>query len=134
MKAEYFFLFPKIDEKKNGLVFALLKRAKILNEQLSIDPIIVTTDYDRYLAKNYWSLISSQLAPASIGYLNLYGDLQGTHLRLSSPQHHPIQENFFNPGVLKNQFLQLLTNEFTIKTIKIICMKYDIKNTKHYAM
>ncbi|MFX8354905.1 glycosyl transferase, partial [Acinetobacter baumannii] len=53
MKTQYFFLFPKIDQKKNGLVFALLKRAKILNEQLGISPTIITTEYDRSLAENY---------------------------------------------------------------------------------
>ena len=88
MKNHYFFLFPKIDEKKNGLVFALLKRAKILHEKLGIDPIIITTDYDRSLAQNYWNLVSSNLAPSSIGYLNLYGDLQGTPLRLAEKKYH----------------------------------------------
>lgn len=132
MKAEYFFLFPKIDEKKNGLVFALLKRAKILNEQLAIDPIIVTTDYDRYLAKNYWSLISSQLAPTSIGYLNLYGDLQGTHLRLSSSQHHPIQENFFNPGVLKKPISSTFNQRIHDKNNKNYL--YEIRHQEYQTL
>lgn len=103
MKKQYFFLFPKIDEKKNGLVFALLKRAKILHEKLGIDPIIITTDYDRSLAKNYWNLISSNLAPSSIGYLNLYGDLQGTPLRLAEKKYHKNDKKMFNENISNTQ-------------------------------
>ncbi len=101
MKTQYFFLFPKIDQKKNGLVFALLKRAKILNEQLGISPTIITTEYDRSLAENYWSLISTNLAPPSIGYLNLYGDFQGTHLKLANKKIHSPMVEMFNSNILK---------------------------------
>jgi len=101
MKTQYFFLFPKIDQKKNGLVFALLKRAKILNEQLGISPTIITTDYDHSLAENYWSLITTNLAPTSIGYLNLYGDFQGTHLKLANKKIHNPTVEMFNSNILK---------------------------------
>ncbi|WP_151964513.1 glycosyltransferase [Acinetobacter oleivorans] len=101
MKPQYFFLFPKIDQKKNGLVFALLKRAKILNEQLGISPTIITTEYDRSLAENYWSLIAKNLAPSSIGYLNLYGYFQGTHLKLANKRIHDPMVEMFNSNILK---------------------------------
>ena len=101
MKTQYFFLFPKIDQKKNGLVFALLKRAKILNEQLGISPTIITTEYDRSLAENYWSLIATNLAPPSIGYLNLYGYFQGTHLKLANKKIHDPMVEMFNSNILK---------------------------------
>lgn len=112
MKKQYFFLFPKIDEKKNGLVFALLKRAKILHERLGIDPIIITTDFDRALAKNYWNLISTDLAPSTIGYLNLYGDLQGTPLRLAEKKHHIHEKKMFNENVLNMQISNTFNQRF----------------------
>ncbi|ENU59099.1 Poly(glycerol-phosphate) alpha-glucosyltransferase [Acinetobacter guillouiae MSP4-18] len=118
MKNHYFFLFPKIDEKKNGLVFALLKRAKILNEKLGINPIIITTDYDRSLAQNYWNLISSNLAPPSIGYLNLYGDLQGTPLRLAEKKYHKNDKKMFNENISNTQIPYTFNQRFHDKKNK----------------
>lgn len=120
MKNHYFFLFPKIDEKKNGLIFALLKRAKILNEKLGINPTIITTAYDRSLAQNYWALISNNLAPASVGFLNLYGDLQGTPLKLAKKKYHIIDRNMFNKNILSSKTPDTLNQRY-----------HDIKN-KNY--
>lgn len=97
------FLFPQNRWKKNGLIFALLKRAKILHEQLNIQPIIVTTDYDRNLAQNYWRLISNNIAPAETKYLNLYGYFQGTSLRLTHPRITITNKEKFNWNIKQSQ-------------------------------
>ncbi len=96
MDKKYFFLFPKISEKKTGLVFALLKRVKILSKQLGITPILITTDYDHSLAKNYWSLISNNLINPNIEYINLYGEIQGTLLEKTLQKKHHKENKMFN--------------------------------------
>lgn len=129
MKNHYFFLFPKIDEKKNGLVFALLKRAKILHEKLGIDPIIITTDYDRSLAQNYWNLVSSNLAPSSIGYLNLYGDLQGTPLRLAEKKYHKNDKKMFNENISNTQIFDTFNQRLHDKNNKNYLYEIRQKDT-----
>ncbi|RZF55627.1 glycosyltransferase [Acinetobacter halotolerans] len=109
---QYFFFFPKIDEKKNGLIFALLKRAKILHEQLNIQPIIVTTDFDRNLAQNYWQLISNNLTPAETKYLNLYGYFQGTSLRLAHPRITITNNEKFNQNIKLSQHPESFDRRF----------------------